>query len=419
LVKKKVGKPRREVTKRQLSRWQQQKRRQRIILGLGIFIIAAVLGILGVGWYISQYQPLRQTVIRVNDTEFDMKYYIEMLKLQGGNQSTQYMRFLADNVVKNIELNELIKQGALKLGISVSDKAVNEELKRSDLPVNDVHRDLTRSQMLRSKLQDEYFEQQVPVFAEQKHILAMLLESEQQADEVRARLENGESFTELAGELSLDALSKANQGDFGWHPESILSELLGTSIPEGYAFSSEAGVLSLPLYEEGISKGVGYWLIKILDRNEEDEEAHVLTMLLGSEEEAQEVRARLEAGEDFATLAKEFSQLDGVEENEGEYMLTPGMMSPAVDDFTFDPEVDLETLSEPIHDETVATKGGYWLVKVVDEDDNRQIEDDDRDFLKAKALDAWVFSLLYDPENEVDDSYLDDEKKAWATEQAM
>jgi len=38
--------------------------------------------------------------------------------------------------------------------------------------------------------------------------------------------------------------------------------------------------------------------------------------------------------------------------------------------------------------------------------------------LKARALDEWVFSLWDDPENEVDDSYLDDEKKAWAIEQA-
>ena len=422
MVKKKVEKPKREVTKRQLSRWQQQKRRQRIIFGLGTFIIVAVVGIMGVGWFISQYQPMHQTVIRVNDTEFNMGYYVEMLKLQGRNQPAEYMPYLADIVVNNIEQNELIKQGAWNLGISVSNEAVNKELKDSDLSINDALRDLTRTQMLISKLQDEYFEQQVPVFAEQKHVMAMLLESEQQANEVRARLENGESFTELAGELSLDYPSKINKGDFGWHPESILSELLGTSIPEGYAFSSEVGVLSLPLYDEEINKEVGYWLIKVLGRNEEgeEEEAHVLAMLLGSEEEAQDASARLEAGEDFATLAEELSQYAESKENGGDLgMLTPGMMTPVFDEFVFKPELELEMLSQPILDETITTNGGYWLVKVVDEDDNRQIEDDDRDLLKAKALDAWVFSLLYDPENEMDDSYLDEEKKAWAIEQAM
>ncbi|MEE9521170.1 MAG: protein export protein, partial [Dehalococcoidales bacterium] len=61
MVKKKAEKPRREVTKRQLSRWQLQKRRQRILLGLGILVISAVLIVISVGvyqrWYIAEYKP--------------------------------------------------------------------------------------------------------------------------------------------------------------------------------------------------------------------------------------------------------------------------------------------------------------------------------------------------------------------------
>jgi len=349
-----------------------------------------------------------------------MKYYVEMLKLQGKNQTAEYIQYVADSVVKNIEQNELIKQGTLKLGITVSDDAVNQELKSADLPNNDVHRDLMRTQMLISKLHDEYFEHQVPVSAEQVHMMAMLLESKQQAAVVRARLKNGESFTELAEELSLDYLATTNKGDFEWHPKSILNELLGSSVPVEYAFNSKAGELSQPIYDEEIDKVVGYWLIIVPDRNEEEEEAHVKAMLLGSEEEAQDVKDRLEAGEDFATLAKEHSQLKGVEENEGDLgILFPGGMSPAFDEFVFNPELELEMLSEPIRDENVATKGGYWLVKVVDKNEDRPLEDEDRDLLKAKALNEWGSSLWDDPENEVDDSYLDDEKKAWAIEQAM
>jgi len=418
LTKKKADKPQRIVTKRQLSHWQRQKKRQRIILGLGIFVIAAVIVIVGVGWYIGQYQPLHQTVIRVNNTEFNMKYYIEMLKLYGSDQLSQYTQYLADSAVKNIEQNELIRQGALKLGISVSDDAVKEELKSSDLPDSDINRDLVSTQLLINKLRDEYFGQQVPVSADQRHVMAMLLESEQQAAEVKARLKNGESFAELAEELSLDYLSKTNQGDFGWHPKDILNELLGATIVE-YAFNSEAGVLSQPIYDEEISKAVGYWLIMVLDIDKDEEEAHVKAMLLGSEEEAQDVKTRLEAGEDFATLAKELSQLDGVEENEGDLgILTPGMMSPVFDEFVFNPELKLEMLSEPLRDEDIVTTGGYWLIKVVDKDEDRPIDDNDRDLLTAKVLDEWVSSLWDEPENDIDDSYLDDEKKAWAIGQA-
>ena len=55
--KKKTVKPQREPTKRQLSRWQQQKKRQRIILSVGIFTIAAVLVLVLLGWYFGQYKP--------------------------------------------------------------------------------------------------------------------------------------------------------------------------------------------------------------------------------------------------------------------------------------------------------------------------------------------------------------------------
>ena len=234
--KKRLEKPRRELTKRQLSRWQQQQKRQRIILGAGIFIITTVIVILVVGWYVSQYRPLHQTIIRVNDTEFDMEYYVDMLKLSGSDQPAEYMQYIANSIVKDIEQNELIKQGALKLGISVSDDEVKEKLKSLDLPVNDVNSDLVRNQTLIEKLGDEYFGLQVPASAEQRHIMAMLLESNAQATEVRDRLENSGNFTELAGELSLDYFSMTNKGDFGWHPKSILSELLVTSTPLEYAF---------------------------------------------------------------------------------------------------------------------------------------------------------------------------------------
>ncbi len=421
MAKKKIEKPKREVTKRQLSHWQQQKKRQRIILGLGIFIVATVLGIMGAGWYLSHYQPLHQVVIRVNDTEFNMDYYIKMLKFYGKGQPIYYMYGLADEVVTVIERNELIRKGALKLGISVSDKEVKEELKSHGPPFNDVHRDIVRTQMVISKLLDRHFEQEVPMFAEQRHIMAMFLESESQATGIRTRLEAGEDFAELAGELSLDSLSRDKKGDLGWHPEDILAELLANSIPGEYAFGSEVGVLSQPIYDETKTKSVGYWLVKILDREQEPEQVHIQAILLGSEKEAQDVRVRLEAGEDFTTLAKELSHHKATKESGGDFDwlsledVSQGSAFAAWADIF---ELETGVISEPIRDDTQATTGGYWLLEVLDKEDNKQISDDDRNLLKAKALDEWVFSLWYDPGNEVN-SYLTDEMRGWAIAKAM
>ena len=107
MAKKKIEKRPRELTKRQLSHWEQQKKRQRIITASGIFTIAAVLLIVGTGWYLSQYRPLKEIVIRVNETRYNMDYYVKMLKLFGQGQSASY---LADEVIRVIQQNELVRQ---------------------------------------------------------------------------------------------------------------------------------------------------------------------------------------------------------------------------------------------------------------------------------------------------------------------
>ena len=416
--KKKKQKAPREFTRRQLSRYQQQKRRQRLVLSVGIAIIVVAAVIIGVGWYFSQFQPMHQTAIRVNDTEFDMQYYIDTLKYYGRGESAEFMEYMVDSILNDIEQNELIKQEAGKLGISISDEEIREKLKSADLPNNAAYRDMIGSRLILTKLLDEHFDKQVPMSAEQVHIMAMLLESERQVTDARARLLAGEDFAELAKEFSRDSLTMNNEGDLDWHPESILTEMMGTDVPVKYAFNSAAGVLSEPLYDEEVVKVIGYWLLKVSEWKG-DEEAHVHAILLGSEEEAQETRARLEAGEDFAELAKEFSQMEGAEENGGDWgWVREGGVSPILEEYIFDTGVEIEKLSEPIIDDTMYTKGGYWLVKVLEKDADRQLDDYDRDRLKSKALEEWVASLWDNPDNLIDDSFLDSEKKAWAMEKA-
>ncbi len=416
--KKKAKKTPREITKRQLSHWQQQKKRQRIIFSIGISIIAVVLLIVMVGWYSGEYRPLHQTAIRVNDTEFDMAYYVDALMERERGQSPELVQYQADAVVRDIEQNELIRQGALKLGVSISNNEIKEILETYDLPDKDILRDSVRGQLLIEKLLGVYFEAQVPKSAEQRHIMTMLLESESQALEIRAKLEKGDDFAELAEKYSLDYLSKEEKGDLGWHPESIFLEMRSGSVLAEYIFAAEVGVVS-QIYDEEIPKGVGYWLIKVMER-EDDEEVIVFAMLLDSEEVAQDVRARLATGEDFATLAGEFSRLANAGDNGGNLGdVARDTMTPAFDEFAFNPDLELGTLSEPIRDESVETLGGYWLIKILDEDDDRPIGDDDRNLLRSKALNEWISSLWDDPGNEIDDSFLDAEKKAWAIERVL
>lgn len=432
--KKRVEQPKRAPTKRQLSHFKKHQRRQRIIFGAGILIIVAVLVVVGVGayfgWYVPDVKPLQETVVRVNDTEFNMDYYLKTLKYQmlqleksyGIDVDLSLVSSLAESTVTDIQTNELVRQEALALGITVSDEKVeakiDEQLGDYDPSLvkayRDVIRDMVRSQMLVERMLDEYFDRQVPQSVEQRHIMAMFLESQSQANEVRERLEEGELFTEVAAELCLDSYCKSQEGNLGWQPRETLPWLINSDVLVDSAFGAEVGVLSQPIYEETKIKALGYWLIEAEFIDAEVDHAQLRVILLGSEEEANEIRARLENGEDFAALAEEFSQHSASMEDGGEFEInTRGRFSEAFDEFIFDPELELSSLSQPIKDDTVITEGGYWLIKVAGVDYERPLEEEDRDILKWDALSQWLEGLQEDPDNVVE-SYLDEDKTYWA-----
>jgi parvulin-like peptidyl-prolyl isomerase len=430
--KKKVEKPSHAPTKRQLSHWKQHQRRQRFIFGSGILIIVAVLVVIGVGvyfgWYVPERQPLKETVIRVNDTEFNMDYYVKTIKYQtlqlesmGISVGIEQMTYLAEGAATAIQNNELVRQGASKLGITVSDEEVEEKIDEDFgeyapslmKDYKDVIEDMVRSQMLREKLLDEYFDQQVPQSAEQRHVLAMFLESQSQVSEVRDRLESGELFSEVAAELCLDSYCRLQDGDLGWHPREIFSRMIDSDVLVDSAFSAEVRVLSQPIYEGSKTKTLGYWLIEVEFVDAEVEHAQLKIMLLSSEEEASQIRARLEDGEDFAALAAEFSQHDESKDNGGEFEIdSKGLFGEAFDEFVFDPGLELVSLSQPIKDDTVTTEGGYWLIKVAAAAD-QPIDEADRDTMKGDLLSEWLKALPDDPDYTVE-NLLDQDKTDWA-----
>lgn len=411
MSKKNQQKPQRELSKRQLARWQQEKRRQRIISLLGIIVIIAVIAIVGSGAYISSYRPLHETVLTVNGTRFDMSYYIDMLKYLNRDQDPANAYDIANNTASIIEENELIKQGAAELGFTVSDQEVDKELEK--LQVGKELRDLARRDLLVQKLLNEYFDGQVPQTGDQRQVQAMFLESQSQVLDVTAQIAAGKSFTELASGLSLDAATKTKKGDLSWHTKDVFSQAY-TSVLADYAFDSEVDVLSPPVADETKTKQVGYWLIKVLEKQPDADDTHILGILVGSEEQAKTVKARLDAGEDFGKLAAEFSQLEASKDKGGDLSwVRPGMLSPAVNDYIFKSQPPMQTVSNPIRDDKSATTGGYWLIKVLARDENRTINDEDRQALKNKALIEWIQSLVANPDNKIE-NLLNQEKISWA-----
>ncbi|MBG7617314.1 MAG: peptidylprolyl isomerase, partial [Chloroflexi bacterium] len=166
------------------------------------------------------------------------------------------------------------------------------------------------------------------------------------------------------------------------------------------------------------NRQLGFWLIEVLEINEENGERHIRAILLGSEAEATSIMKRIVNGEDFGHLADEYSQLDTTEEGDGDLgWLAPSASSDAFNEYAFSEETAVYVLSEPVADREVETKGGYWVILVEDEDLSRLISDEDKEKYIDDLFAKWTEALEDDSANEIIDN-MTDEKRAFAIEQA-
>ena len=121
-------------------------------------------------------------------------------------------------------------------------------------------------------------------------------------------------------------------------------------------------------------------------------------ILLGSEQDARDVIAKLNAGSDFDTLAKELSQQPGAKDSGADM----GAFDVQKDSGVFDAAVfDLAVgqISDPIPDPQVQTTGGYWVFRVIENEDDRALTADQQTLLVNDLVTKWVDGL---PKNKVE-----------------
>ena len=419
--KKTAEKPQRQLTRRQLSQYQKQKRRQRFIFIGGIAVIVVIVLLIFVGWLTGEYIPLRKTVVSVDKYEYNMQYYIDTIKFYSKITGQTSVPTLANTVITQIENDALIMLDTEKLGITVDDDEVRELLAESETEITDVVLNLTRVQLLQEKVRSEYFAKQVPTSASQVNTRLILLESESQAEEIRGRLQGSDNFSSMVEEFSLHESSKADKGEVGWHPEEVLTEtgILNLTVPGEFAFSAEAGTLSQPLYDEDRKKQVGYWLVNVVEKPTEAG-VNIKVLLLSSEEEARKVKDLITTTENLTALIEEYSQHASTKTTGGLMTaLMKDQMNEPVDEYIFADNVTMGVWSEPLRDDTVSTTGGYWLVEVIDKDDNREISAEDKERLTGKLFSDWASSLRGIYEEVINHDYLSLEEIQWAIERVQ
>jgi hypothetical protein len=417
--KRKTEKAPREMTRRQISAHRRQQRRQRFIFIGGIAIVVAIIAVIVAGWMTSEFIPLRRTVITVNDMKFTTGDFVEYLEIAAQSQKssgqTPSVPVLASNALQQIPNDELMKEAAAKLGITVTEDDATSALKNAGMPVNNGSIFYVSSYLLQQKLRTDYFGTQVPQSDNQVWSNAMLLESQDQASEIRARLETGENFTALAPAYALNYYSKnTNKGDFGWHPLEVLQDQLGSDIPTAYAFSADVGSLSEPLPDEAMYKQLGYWLIKVLNQPSADS-ANVDAIFVSNEVLADHLRPLLEATDNISPIADNYTQYTPSKENHGHLgQVDKTSMSEVFDEYVFSDNVVMGDWSQPIADDSLWTQGGSWLVKVVDKAENKALSQEDRDYLIGKRLNAWISNLQSASGNNINTDKFTPDIQQWA-----
>jgi parvulin-like peptidyl-prolyl isomerase len=108
---------------------------------------------------------------------------------------------------------------------------------------------------------EEYVGQQVPTSEPQIRVRHILLDTEEEAQAVLLRLEDGEDFATLATEVSTDTLSAELGGDLGWIPKGKMD----TAFDE-VAFNLPVGEIS-----DVVETPRGFHIILVEDSDDDRE----------------------------------------------------------------------------------------------------------------------------------------------------
>lgn len=128
------------------------------------------------------------------------------------------------------------------------------EFKNVGFSENEI-KELYRDQILSTKIYEE-ITADVPTTEEQIWARHILVATQEEADAVLERLENGEDWTQISAEVSTDTSNKDKGGDLGWFgPNRMVEEF------ENIAFSLEIGEISNP-----VQTSFGFHIIQLLGR---------------------------------------------------------------------------------------------------------------------------------------------------------
>jgi len=217
----------------------EQKPRRTGLIIVSVVIAVIAIGIV-IGWYVVYVQPLQIPIIVVGDDTINADYFIRRAMLDPSASSDPMI------MLETLTNELLIKQGAPRYGIEVTEEDVDEGLRaiargESETISESEFQEWYRQQLNETNLSDtefrefvqinllarqlyEYLAARVPTVTEQVHLHMIVIEEYEEALEIKERLDAGENFADVAREVSIDEESRGNGGDVGWFPYGVLED---------------------------------------------------------------------------------------------------------------------------------------------------------------------------------------------------
>ena len=228
--------------RRRGSNMERDQQRQRIVIILGIVLALLVISIPVYGWVTTFIMPPRVTIVRVNDTSYDMGYLLKMMRMVQRQSESEGQRVnlgtLPFQFVNDLATDELVLQGSQAIGIKVTEEELTERLHdeflrdTEDRPVAEAellvefreryrqflnqiqltaeeYEEIATRVLYREKL-EEHLGATIPDQLPQVHLFGLGVKTPEEAEEARTKFARGTPFADLVAEYSVDqdAISK-------------------------------------------------------------------------------------------------------------------------------------------------------------------------------------------------------------------
>ena len=343
-------------------------------------------------------------ILEVNDVSVSQSEYTSILKSQrlyaqsyGGSFNPGVAPY---ELMQNLAQNELIRQAAPREGLSVTEQEIEAEILRRLVPGAegqpiegqvrrdyeaavsnylsttqlsfDTYKSLVEIDLMRNQLR-ERLGRDIQLVQPHAEVHMIQIADIAVTDQVESALNASDAdFAKIALQFSVDQESRANGGRLGWIPRTAHLRY------DDFLFGLDVGELSQPIQAED-----GEYYVVRLTRRIDVETAELHAIKVPDVRTARDVRDQLEAAR-FEDLSVEISTDPDLRAARGSLgIVTAGDLDGLFDEIIRG--LAIGEVSPPVTEGT-----GSQYIMVSERTSAREVDADNLDTLKTRALETWL-----------------------------